>query len=297
MADTLTLQLDTHLLPAWHFRYDYTASPFVFNTDSALVHRDADMIARKNHLIPGLRPSIFRGSEYKTVSGIPQTSPSSPLVKNFTGGILFLVFVLIVVIRLSNSKKIISYLSGLVSLKQFGKFLDQEEAGWLPPMPLTLIVASMIIGATAADVFVPRDLLSDKWYFILFSSLVTLAAFVLPVLKATGAQLVGSILKITPYTSVHANFSYTGQVLYSILLLPLFFTYALGGEWLAEWGFHYMAVTYGVLLVYHFIRMGIYISSEGAFPFFNFILYFCTLEILPLLLLYKLLIMYYSNVV
>lgn len=285
-ADTLLIPLDTHLLPAMIHLQPPVPEVEFYNLDTVMVRgKQAAEISPAQ--IPHLRPSVFSITEHKGHAPDPVRSPVDPFSRSFTGSVLLLIFLLIVVLRWLAPRKAVQYLMAVFSQKSFQKFMAEEEPSWLPPMPLLLGAVSLLTGAALSAVWLDPSGFSSPFFYFLTGTGIILAAYLLPILRAAALRVLGGVLRIQDYSRLHINFSYLSQVLFAFLLVPVFLCYALGlgprGTWMA------MAVTAAFLVVffYHFFRLLWQFRSAGWFSVLNFFLYFCTLEIVPLLLLYK----------
>jgi hypothetical protein len=179
------------------------------------------------------------------------------------------------------------YLLALFSHKQFMKFMTEEEPTWLPPMPVFLISASVLIGGTATLVFLQTGMFSHPLLYVAAGTGLIAGMMVLPVLRSAAVEVLGAIFRIRDYTRLHANFSYQSLVFMALLLLPVFLAAALG--WLPDlqWAARALVACFAMTLFYHFLRLLWQMRSERWIFLFYFFLYFCSLEILPLLLVYK----------
>lgn len=282
------LKLDTGLLPCWKFVFNDNQSPFVYHIDSSLVHAKNDSLLKANHIIPGLRKSIFTILEYKPVDRFPQSYFRRDELTILSGIIFLLSFVFFVILFRISGRKLIDYIKASYSLKFFNKMIAEDEPSWFPPMPVTLFVSGAILGNVGIYLYFLNfsQIKIDQLLIFFVVSLFSLP--VLIILRSGIFQILGSILKINQFTKVHANFAYLSLVGLSLLFLPIFITLTLYSELIP---LDLIAKTISLLLVlyyaYYFLRILWYVRGEGRFYILNFFLYFCTLEILPILFIYK----------
>jgi hypothetical protein len=106
-------------------------------------------------------------------------------------------------------------------------------------------------------------------------------------LKIVVLKLLGFIFNIQKPVGEYISILYLSYFNASLLFMPLVVAFALSP---LKYGIYYISIALILLLVifvFQFIRAGINILSNYRFPKVYLILYFCTLEICPILILIK----------
>lgn len=106
-------------------------------------------------------------------------------------------------------------------------------------------------------------------------------------LKIVVLKLLGFIFNIQKLVSEYISILYLSYFNVSLLFMPLVLAFALSP---LQYGVYYIGIAVILVLivfVFQFIRAGINILSNYRFPKVYLILYFCTLEICPILILIK----------
>lgn len=106
-------------------------------------------------------------------------------------------------------------------------------------------------------------------------------------LKIVVLKLLGFIFDIRKPIGEYISILYLSYFNASLLFMPLVLAFALSPP---NYGIFYMAIAIillAIIFVFQFVRAGINILSNYRFPKVYLILYFCTLEICPMLILIK----------
>lgn len=291
---TDTLSLDTHLLPA---QVDIALQPpsiFYFQVDSALaaMRREGVMAYGENDSLPVVHPSLVQNTSYRPADASAWPLQTDHTPQSFAGILVIMLLALAAILRRWVPRRSGQYLLALFSQKQFNKFMAEEEPSWWPPMPLFLLSSALLIGGTVTLAFLRTDMFAHPVWYALTGTGFIAAMMALPVIRSAMAELLGAIFRLRGYTRLHANYSYLTLVFLGLLLLPVFLASSLG--WLpdVQWAARGAIVCFIMALSYHFLRLLWQMRSEGLISLFYFFLYFCSLEILPLLLVYKLIVPY-----
>jgi hypothetical protein len=122
-----------------------------------------------------------------------------------------------------------------------------------------------------------------------FSFYVTISFLIIAFygLKIIVLKLLGFIFDISKPIGEYISILYLSYFNASLLFMPLVLAFALSPP---NYGIFYIAIAsilLAIIFVFQFIRAGINILSNYRFPKVYLILYFCTLEICPMLILIK----------
>jgi hypothetical protein len=121
-----------------------------------------------------------------------------------------------------------------------------------------------------------------KFFFV-----ISVATIVLYLLKILILRLIGTIFNIQKPLNEYVSILYLSYFNASLLFIPLVISFALSP---LKYGSVYIALGITLLVLifaFQFVRAGINILSQYRFPKVYLILYFCTLEICPILILIK----------
>lgn len=121
-----------------------------------------------------------------------------------------------------------------------------------------------------------------RWYI----SLSVLSMFLL-VAKVYILRFLGSLLLVQKVVKAYISILFLSYFHAALLFLPLIFAFSLSSVGLATLFIYMgMAIT-AFIIVFQAFRVGIHVLSHYQFPKFYLFLYFCALEICPLLILVK----------
>jgi hypothetical protein len=237
-------------------------------------------LPKKVSLTPG--PSIFTSHELSHSNNGPR-----PIHKESTDWITFLVIVSLLIIAWiqTNHSKRLKQIIRSVMLPYYVNQLEREGnlyneritlgLGFIYTSSVSLLIYSFY-SANATTSF------SLKPYLVFFIIFLGALAFVL--FKAFFIFVTGAIFKTEEYAHAYRLnaliFNHaTGLLIFPILLLVYY--------WETSPFLYIALIVFCILLLYRFIRSITIGLSNTKFSVFYLILYLCTLEILPLLLLVK----------
>jgi hypothetical protein len=202
--------------------------------------------------------------------------PMQTVVMGF--GLLFIGT--LVVQKFYKSAAMNLFFNSLFSPMAFRRFMEDEEPGW-PPSPFWVYFGAIFFWSANLlwGYHQIRPMTSGmEWWWIGGGAL---AGLLLPVARILGLGVLGRIYRIELWSVAHMQLSYQFHILWSLHLLagwivyaylPAFHGYMLDWIWLSG------ALSMG----WHVLRMVSLAWSERGIPLFYFLLYLCTLELLPL---------------
>jgi hypothetical protein len=110
---------------------------------------------------------------------------------------------------------------------------------------------------------------------------------VLYLLKIVALRMLGHLFKVQKPISEYITILYLSYFNLSLIFIPLVIAFALSP---LKYGPYFIAVSFvllGVIFAFQFIRAGLNILSGYRFSKVYLFLYFCALEICPILILIK----------
>jgi len=201
-------------------------------------------------------------------------------------GFVALLLVMFAVLKNTFSKQLIAIVQSFFSNRALGNLNKEDNLFNSWPFLLLFIQFGFTIGMFFYLVAQYQGLEYAKngfQFFITVSALI----IVLYVLKILLLRLLGFIFDIQKPIGEYVSILYLSYFNTSLLFIPLVVAFALSP---LKNGSVYIAIAIiliAVIFIFQFIRAGINILSNYRFPKVYLILYFCTLEICPILILIK----------
>lgn len=231
--------------------------------------------------------SAWHPVEYAAELDDPVLADHDPVIPVGVSVSLVVGFILLAMMLANAGSSFWRYLKTMFSRPALEDYVVEEYRGWLPPSFLLFSGLNVIMTAFTMAYMIDAGVYDEPWVAAGEAFLILALLHLLPILRSLVIRLLGSIFRMNRYASAHIVVSYNSQVLLGILLFPFVLVYFYGTE---EWKNNILLMSFIVLIVillYHLMRM---FSLPGRKRFvyvvYN-ILYLCTLEIVPLLILYK----------
>lgn len=214
--------------------------------------------------------------------------PNGQVRKTGETWILWVVLILIAgfaVLRIYFQKEIALIITSFYDnrlLNQSGitSFLDT----W--PFVLLYLLFGLTIGMYLflAGRFFQLDYAIDgfQWYLLL-----SFAIMVLFSLKIYFLRLLGFLLEINKLIKLYSSILYLSYFHAAILFLPLIFAFSLSPASYSEAFIYIGLAATALLLTYQAIRLSLQVLNQYSFSKFYLFIYFCALEICPILMLVK----------
>lgn len=259
-----------------------------FNLDSAIVKTSiSDRPQEMDRIGFQFVPSLFEHSSLKAEWQEPVKVEQNNLL-NIVLSVLFLsALVLAVMLKLNAAPKITQLIKSSFRPNNFRRFVEEYQPGWMPPVFTAYLLSLLIFsGIIIARVF-PLLQFSD-WSKIGISFLLMLTVIVVPLIRSLVLAVWGWIFSTRQLAMFHVQFSYVTQLFAAVFLTPFFLNYTLNlglDNWLNT---SVMMAGLGCIWLYQLVRIWMQGSSPGLFSVFYLFVYLCTLEIVPLLLLFRL---------
>jgi hypothetical protein len=236
-----------------------------------------------------LRKSKLDSEKAKAVAN-QNNSPDKEQSNNFLFWILLLAAALLAIVINLNVTFIKLVFRSLINMNLF-KLFHREEGNGFSPSYLFLYFVFFINAATIVFLWLKQDNVSLNFSFWL-KILAGITVFYL--VKHMLISIIGNIFNITKTTGLY-NFSIaTYHIFAGIVLLPLNFAIAFVNPGISSFLLILASIFIAVILILKSGR-GLFISLEyWNDRFFQFFMYLCAFEILPVLILVKFL-MYQVN--
>ena len=121
-----------------------------------------------------------------------------------------------------------------------------------------------------------------QWYLLLSFSIMVLFS-----LKIYFLRLLGFLLEINKLIKLYSSILYLSYFHAAILFLPLIFAFSLSPISYSEAFIYIGLASTALLLAYQAIRLSLQVLKQYSFSKFYLFIYFCALEICPILMLVK----------
>jgi len=210
------------------------------------------------------------------------------LVKGDIWILAFIAFLLVLFAILKNvfSKQLMAIILSFFSNRALGNLNKEDNLFTSWPFLLLFVQFGFTIGMFFYLVaqYQKLDYVANGFQFFVTISIVII---VLYVLKIVLLRVLGYIFNIQKPVSEYVSILYLSYFNASLLFTPLVIAFALSP---LKYGSFYIAtaiILVVVIFVFQFIRAGVNILSHYRFSKVYLFLYFCTLEICPILILIK----------
>jgi len=259
-----------------------------FNLDSAIIRTSALYKSQKNNN-NGFQfvPSLFEHSTLQAEWKYPVKIKQNYLQDTVLSVLFLIILVMAVILKLNAASKITQLITSSFRPNNFRRFVEEYHPGWMPPVFTAYLLSLLVIsGIIIAWVF-PLLPFSD-WANIGISFLLVVAVIVIPLIRSLVLAVWGWIFSTRQLALFHVQFSYVTLLFAAIFLTPFFLNYALNlglDQWLTP---VVMFIGLGCIWLYQLVRVWLQGSLPGFFSVFYLFIYLCTLEIIPLLLIVRL---------
>ncbi|UPT67433.1 MAG: DUF4271 domain-containing protein [Sphingobacteriales bacterium JAD_PAG50586_3] len=203
------------------------------------------------------------------------------------------IFVLLLLTRRLNPKKLVTYLSAIYNRRAQNELFEEENL-LSSPFSLILFVAFCLTASLftiKAIGLTPSNVIQEYGAFATFG-IFSVILLVVYTFKILFIQFIGSVFNIYPVARQYAFNVYLLNNILGLLLIPLVAIAYYSGGPADTWAVYAGIVLFIVFFVLRFLKS---LSIEGIISPFNLMylfLYLCTLEILPLLVVVKLIAKY-----
>ncbi len=255
--------------------------------DTVLVLENDLASAKDTNPIPQNRQSIFSGHSLIKTHDYPLFNPSNP--SYWPGIVLFFIFSIFVLIRISEPKKIIKVFTSVFSIQE-AKQLFREEFKLTKGVSILLGISFILIMSFLAQVIneyfgLILNEYSQLNQFLFFIAVVSLTYLIKFSVNYTLAFITSNEELGKEYLFNVYVFSQTiGIILFPIVICLQFTKYPV------EWFLYPAIIICGGFYALRMFRGFVICTSEQNIGILYIFLYLCGLEILPLLVLIKFLL-------
>ena len=212
----------------------------------------------------------------------------TPLPKGNTWilGFIFLLLAVFAVLRISFAKQLQNIIQSFYSNRGLNNLNKEDNVFSSWPFLFLFIQLGFTIGMFFYLVAVYYQLPYVDQGFRFFVSL-SILIIILYALKILMLRLLGHLFNVQKAVNEYVSILYLSYFNISLLFIPLVVAFALSP---LKYGIYYIVISFillAVIFTFQFIRAGVNILSHYRFSKFYLIMYFCALEICPILILIK----------
>ncbi|WP_348619694.1 DUF4271 domain-containing protein [Pedobacter lusitanus] len=269
-----------------------------FVTDSIMTHTWIlpDSLINKHMLMDSImKANVFEKldldawfKKYSKLKKVSRFRTGTPLHKGQTWVLGFIVLLLVVfaVLRISFSKQLQSIVQSFYSNRGLNNLNKEDNVFSSWPFLFLFIQFGFTIGMFFYLVAQYYQLAYVHQGFRFFVS-VSVLVVVLYAMKIFLLRILGHLFNIQKPVHEYISILYLSYFNISLIFIPLVVAFALSPM---KYGIYYIVISFillGVIFTFQFIRAGINILSHYRFSKFYLFMYFCALEICPILILIK----------
>ena len=269
-----------------------------FVTDSIMTHTWIlpDSLINKHMIIDSImKANVFEKLDldawFKKYGGFKKVSrfkTGHPVPKGKTWVLGFIVVLLVAfaILRIYFSKQLQSIIQSFYSNRGLNNLNKEDNVFSSWPFLFLFIQFGFTIGMFFYLVAQYYELAYVHQGFSFFVS-ISILIVVLYAFKILLLRLLGFLFNVQKPVHEYISILYLSYFNISLIFIPLVVGFALSP---LKYGIYYIVISYILLVViftFQFIRAGINILSHYRFPKFYLFMYFCALEICPILILIK----------
>jgi hypothetical protein len=292
-----TLWLDVDALPARTFNPLDTPNLVFFHPDSAiahLVHDGVDTLALHKM---GLGDTVFQQSflhVYHThgANGTPVESalPKTQLI--LSASVLLILFAVFSVVFNTSKNRLMRYFLSLFNKRKFKEYFVEENPRLLPTMPIVYLLQSILIGSVVSVWLSTQMDFASPTSLVVRSLAVMGGVALIPLLRNALILTLGNVFMIQQEARKHIFISYLSHTLLFLLIIPLALQLAIQVPLLNNYLNPALYTCFALTLGYQLFKLIQNTPLPDAGALLYIFLYFCTLEILPLFIIYKVVSIY-----
>lgn len=209
-----------------------------------------------------------------------------PKGKVWVLGFIALLLVLFAVLKISFSKQLQAIIQAFYSNRGLNNLNKEDNAFTSWPFLLLFIQFGFTIGMFFYLVAQYYQLAYVQQGFSFFVS-ISILIVILYALKIILLRILGHLFNIQKPVHEYISILYLSYFNISLIFIPLVVAFALSP---LKYGIYYIVISFGLLALiftFQFIRAGVNILSHYRFSKVYLFMYFCALEICPILILIK----------
>ncbi|MBB5635827.1 hypothetical protein HDF26_003734 [Pedobacter cryoconitis] len=269
-----------------------------FVTDSIMTHTWIlpDSLINKHILIDSIvKANVFEKldldawfKKYSKLKKVSRFRTGNPLLKGQTWVLGFIVLLLVIfaILRISFAKQLQSIIQSFYSNRGLNNLNKEDNVFSSWPFLFLFIQFGFTIGMFFYLVAQYYQLAYVHQGFRFFVS-VSILIVVLYATKILLLRVLGHLFNIQKAVHEYVSILYLSYFNISLIFIPLVVAFALSPM---KYGIYYIVISFillGIIFTFQFIRAGINILSHYRFSKFYLFMYFCALEICPILILIK----------
>ena len=201
-------------------------------------------------------------------------------------GFIFAMLVIFAILKNAFSKQLSAIVESFFSNRVLNNINKEDNLFSSWPFLLLFIQFGFILGMFFFLVAQYYDMYQAKHGFKFFFT-ISITIIVFYALKLVILRFIGYLFNVQKPVGEYISILYLSYFNASLLFIPLVVAFALSP---LKYGVIYIALAYlllGVIFAFQLLRAGITILSNNKFSKIHLILYFCALEICPILVLIK----------
>ncbi|MDY0905900.1 DUF4271 domain-containing protein [Pedobacter sp. CFBP9032] len=201
-------------------------------------------------------------------------------------GFIFAMLVIFAILKNAFSKQLSAIVESFFSNRILNNINKEDNLFSSWPFLLLFIQFGFILGMFFFLVAQYYDMYQAKHGFKFFFT-ISITIIVFYALKLVILRFIGYLFNVQKPVGEYISILYLSYFNASLLFIPLVVAFALSP---LKYGVIYIALAYlllGVIFAFQLLRAGITILSNNKFSKIHLILYFCALEICPILVLIK----------
>ncbi len=265
-----------------------TVSPILIRVPDSLIQANLTDSLSKGFGFPIFNVEVLIAN-YKSKDTSILTVQNGDLLPKGEVWVLATVLVLIIIFALLNqsfSKQLGAIVQSFFSNRALGNMNKEDNLFTSWPFLVLFVQFGFTIGLFLYLAVQFEGVHRVKTGFPFYLS-ISLSIIVLYVLKIVVLKLMGFVFNIQKPVSEYISILYLSYFNAALMFMPLVLAFALSP---LKYGVYYVGFAMflvALIFLIQFIRAGINILSNYRFPKVYLILYFCTLEICPILILIK----------
>jgi len=220
-----------------------------------------------------------RGNRFRTGNPVPKGN-------TWVLGFIVLLLVVFAVLRISFAKQLQSIIQSFYSNRGLNNLNKEDNLFSSWPFLFLFIQFGFTIGMFFYLVAQYYQLAYIHEGFRFFVS-ISILIIVLYTLKILLLRLLGHLFNVQKPINEYISILYLSYFNISLIFIPVVVAFALSP---LKYGIYFIVISFillAVIFTFQFIRAGINILSHYRFPKFYLFMYFCALEICPILILIK----------
>ncbi len=293
-----TIWLDVNTMPAKVFNAVDTPELVLFNVDSAIAHQinwgrvDTFTLHQMERQDTVVQKSFFNTYYTKGKTGEPEATaqPTAQLI--FSASVLFILFGCLSIIVATSRNRLSRYFLSIFDKRKFKEYFMEEQPKFWPTTPIVYFLQAIVVGSVLAAWLLSGITVKTTSRFLLITLGVIGGYALVPLIRNGMIMILGNIFLIQQEARKHIFISYLSHSLLFMLVLPLAIQLAIQIPELSIYFNTAFYTCFGLTMAYQLIKLIQNTQLQGIRTLLYIFLYFCTLEILPLFLIYKMVSIY-----